>query len=77
MKARAENFKLKQQIQELQKLQSLEGQSQNNTSSTSLLPSEFKETWKQLVTEKIIDAFSNFYDKPYIFVLLTQSTFKI
>lgn len=42
-----------------------------------MLPSEFKENWKILVTEKIIDGFSNFYDNQFLFVILIQLTFRI
>ena len=42
-----------------------------------MMPSEFKENWKELVTEKIIDGFANFYDHQFIFVILVQMTFRI
>ena len=56
---------------------SIEGPSQNNTSASSYLPSEFKEEWKELVTVKLVDALANYYDRQYVLVLLTQSIFKI
>ncbi|CAI2359433.1 unnamed protein product [Moneuplotes crassus] len=77
MKSRAECIKLKKEIASLQKVISVDGRSTNDTSSTALLPSEFKELWKELTTEKIIDAFANFYDDQHLYILLIQTTFNI
>lgn len=76
-KARAEAIRLNQETDKLRKMLALEGPSQNNTSVSSYLPSEFKEAWKELVTVKLIDALTLYYDRQYVFVLLTQSVFKI
>ncbi|CAI2359352.1 unnamed protein product [Moneuplotes crassus] len=56
---------------------SINAKSINDTSSTALLPSEFKELWKELTTEKIIDAFANFYDDQHLYIMLIQTTFYI
>lgn len=37
----------------------MNAKNRNNTSSAFTLPSEFKSAWDELVTEHIIDAFSN------------------
>jgi len=39
------------------------------------LPSEFKEKWNELVSEKILDAFPDFLDKYYLLVPLIQELF--
>lgn len=77
MKARVETLQLNQEVDKLRRTLAIEGTSQNNTSTSSLLPSEFKEVWKELVSSKLVDALSNYYDRQYVFVLLTQSIFKI
>ncbi len=40
-------------------MNTLNAKNRNNTSSAFTLPSEFKSAWDELVTEHIIDAFSN------------------
>ena len=76
-RARAQNINFQKEIDKLQKLLATEGKNNNNTSSSALLPSEFKEIWKELITEKLIDAFANFYDDQHLFILLIQITFQL
>lgn len=50
-------------MKEVQKLIAEHAANKNNTSSAFSLPSEFKEKWSELVSDKIIDAFPDFLDK--------------
>jgi len=43
----------------LQEANIVNAKNRNNTSSAFTLPSEFKTAWDELVTELMIDAFSN------------------
>jgi hypothetical protein len=43
----------------LQEANIVNAKNRNNTSSAFTLPSEFKAAWDELVTELMIDAFSN------------------
>ena len=45
---------------------------QNNTSSAFELPSEFKSKWESLISDKIIDAFGDFFEEVNIIVPLIQ-----
>ena len=68
-------MKLKKEVANLQKLLSADSSSMNNTSSHSLLPSEFVEMWKELITQKLVDAFANFYENQPLFIMLIQGEF--
>jgi hypothetical protein len=43
----------------LQEANTINAKNRNNTSSAFTLPSEFKQAWDELVTELMIDAFTN------------------
>ena len=58
-KAQVECRKLDVQLKAVQELNTVNAKNRNNTSSAFTLPSEFKGAWDELVTEHIIDAFSN------------------
>ena len=62
-KAQAQARKLEAQVKQLQELNTLNAKNSNNTSSKFSLPSEFKETWNEMVTDQIMDAFPDFIDK--------------
>ena len=43
----------------MQEANTINAKNRNNTSSAFTLPSEFKQAWDELVTELMIDAFTN------------------
>ena len=57
---RAEILRLKDQIKELQSKSILNARNENNTSSAFVLPSEFKDKWHELASERLLDAFTPF-----------------
>ena len=61
----------------MQEINTANAKNTNNTSSSFSLPSEFKETWNELVSEKILDAFPDFLDvdKYYLLVPFIQELF--
>ena len=50
----------------------MNAKNRNNTSSAFTLPSEFKQAWDELVTELIIDAFSNIEEYQEIVPLVSE-----
>lgn len=58
-KALSDKRKLEAQFKALQEANTVNAKNRNNTSSAFTLPSEFKNAWDELVTELMIDAFSN------------------
>ncbi len=58
-KVLAEKRKVEAQYKQLQEANTVNAKNRNNTSSAFSLPSEFKTAWDELVSELIIDAFSN------------------
>jgi hypothetical protein len=58
-KVLSEKRKLEAQFKALQEANTVNAKNRNNTSSAFTLPSEFKNAWDELVTELMIDAFSN------------------
>ncbi|CAG9317828.1 unnamed protein product [Blepharisma stoltei] len=74
---RAELKRSEQTVKKLQDSLALQAQNQNNTSSSFLLPSEFKKNWEVLVQENILDVFSPFLGSHTLFVRLVQSLMKI
>jgi hypothetical protein len=58
-KQMSEKRKIEAQFKALQEANIKNAQNRNNTSSAFSLPSEFKQAWDELVTDLIIDAFSN------------------
>lgn len=58
-KTLAEKRKLEAQFKALQEANTINAKNRNNTSSAFTLPSEFKQAWDELVTELMIDAFTN------------------
>lgn len=67
--------KLQAEVKKLQEINTANAKNTNNTSSQFSLPSEFKEKWNELVSEKILDAFPDFLDKYYLLVPLIQELF--
>ena len=58
-KTLAEKRKIEAQYKQLQEANTVNAKNRNNTSSAFTLPSEFKSAWDELVTELMIDAFTN------------------
>ena len=58
-KSQVEYRKLDAQFKALQESNTINAKNRNNTSSAFTLPSEFKNAWDELVTDLMIDAFSN------------------
>ena len=58
-KTLADKRKLEAQYKVLQETNTINAKNRNNTSSAFTLPSEFKQAWDELVSELMIDAFSN------------------
>ena len=58
-KTLADKRKLEVQYKALQETNTINAKNRNNTSSAFTLPSEFKQAWDELVTELMIDAFTN------------------
>lgn len=58
-KVLSDKRKLEAQFKALQEANTVNAKNRNNTSSAFTLPSEFKNAWDELVTELMIDAFSN------------------
>ena len=69
-KSQAAYRRLSAQVKELQEINMSNAKCTNNTSSQFSLPSEFKEKWNELVSEKILDAFPDFLGKYYLLVPL-------
>lgn len=74
-KSQAACRRLQAQVKELQEINTANAKNTNNTSSQFSLPSEFKEKWNELVSEKILDAFPDFLGKYYLLVPLIQEMF--
>ena len=53
----------------------MNAKNRNNTSSSFTLPSEFKQSWDELVKESILDAFPDFLDNYEELVPLVQELF--
>lgn len=65
-------------LQKLQSMISHYGLSiSNDTSSSFLLPSEFKSQWENFTNNTLIDSFENTYDDPQIVSFLSQETIKL
>lgn len=62
-KSLAQCRRLQDEIKQLQEINTINAKNTNNTSSSFSLPSEFKDKWNELVSEKILDAFPDFLDK--------------
>ena len=58
-KSMTDHRRLDTQFKQLQEQSTVNAKNRNNTSSAFTLPSEFKQAWDELVTELMIDAFSN------------------
>ena len=58
-KTLVEKRKIEAQYKALQEANTVNAKNRNNTSSAFTLPSEFKSAWDELVTELMIDAFTN------------------
>ena len=63
------------EIKQLQELNTVNAKNSNNTSSEFTLPSEFKEAWTQLVSEKILDALPDFLNNFHLLVPMVQEIF--
>ena len=50
---------------------------ENNTSSDFCLPSEIKELWKELISEDIVDVFSEYIDNYKLFIPIVQTSLQI
>ena len=67
-----------QYLQKLQSIISRYGLSiSNDTSSSFLLPSEFKSQWENFTNNTLIESFENTYDDPHIVSFLSQETIKL
>ena len=69
---RAELKRSEMLVKKLQETATLQGQNQNNTSSTFTLPSEFKKSWEELVQETLLDVFSPFFEQHCLLVWLVR-----
>ena len=69
-KSRVEVIKLRSEIAELNNKIIANSNGENDTSSLFLLPSEFKDKWNSLITEMLMEVFSDFIDNPKEFVYI-------
>lgn len=64
-------------MKKLQDNAAVSGQNLNNTSSSFMLPSEFKKSWETLVQEGVLDVFGEFLEDYSLFVRLVRSAVRL
>lgn len=64
-------------VQQLQDSSALLSANSNNSSSTFMLPSEFKKNWENLVQERLLDVFSLYIEDHSLFSTLVQSLYTL
>ncbi|CDW71703.1 UNKNOWN [Stylonychia lemnae] len=67
---------IKTKLKETEEKSILNKKNSNNTTSSFALPSEFKTQWDGLMSEHLIDAFGVHLQRPRIFTILAQQSFK-